>query len=166
MPFPEFSTDIAGNRCVYVGETHTDNTAIHALAWQMMFIHDQVDAVFIEYYPLGEEPQGNLRTRLKKLGFFDYRSTMAMDVSALRFQCQRYGIPLVGWNKPGGTFLRAGPRWNGRAALGLVSHAKKKEYRSYIIFGGALHGPLMAKRASLGDLPCFAAGDARTLIRV
>lgn len=173
LPFPSFGADNNGRQVMFVGERHDNGEDLRQLAWQMMYIHDQVDAVFLEYYDVGTGPVGPAMGVLRQhltAAHFNHHPTMAADLGQLVYQCQRYGVRVEGWNIPNladgvpGIVGRSLQAWNDRAARQLMGRlGTLPGVNRYIIFGGAAHGPLLGRATSLlkktaifgGGIPCF-----------
>ncbi|WP_224367418.1 hypothetical protein [Hyalangium versicolor] len=200
--FPAFGADAAGRAALFVGESHDDNASLLALAWKTMWLAGRLDAIFIEYYPLGAGPtspqvsdfsttdaatlQGFTGHRKysdleleraakkghpKEIAEIDARGVKRFysELAQLKYQCDRYHIRLEGWNVPSTTpqekLMRSTPQWNERVFSALAGRLTTLGVRSYIVFGGKLHGALM-QTCSLftgGNLPCFHSDDARNL---
>lgn len=163
-PFPTFGHDQNGRRCLFIGEDHTNNENLVHLCWQMMYLAGQVDGVFIEYYRRSVSPTpGNILTELTTARFAQHRPTMHFEVADLRYQCQRRGILLEGWNAPSTSVLqRVTNSWNNLTAMLLVARANTLGLNSYVVFGGSVHGQLFAQAPVFnGSLPLFMVHQGR-----
>ena len=171
MPFPRFGTDlIMQDKPLFIGETHTDTRSLALLAWKLMWIHDQVHAIFIEHYPSGTGPASasiaTIKDEMRSNGmmggsWLDSRPSLPAEIAQLKYQCDRYRILLRGWDiEYRSNFQRATSSWNRKVAGKIAMDLQRqiaRHPRFYIIFGGGAHGDIMKNSGLFKDLPLFKA---------
>jgi hypothetical protein len=157
-----------GNKPMFIGEQHTNTEILINVAYKLMWIHDQVDAIYIEHYPNDTGPSS---TKIKKIktemiengmmggSWVDSRPTLPTEIAQLKYQCHRYNIKLRGWDIPyKNNFQRALGWWNNRVIIRLWADLSKQvthDPKRYIIYGGKAHGIIMKKSPQFTDLPLF-----------
>ncbi|APR85777.1 Hypothetical protein A7982_11126 [Minicystis rosea] len=161
-PFPTFGSDALDRKCLFIGEDHADGADRLHLAWKLMWIHGLVDAIFIEYYDIGKGPvsagAGGILSDLTEAKFV-WSPTINVEVAQLKYQCDRYGIRLEGWNIPNidnDPMKRQFKPWNQKAAAKLLQRVTELGVQRYIILGGFKHGAWFKSiKVYFKDLPCF-----------